>query len=86
MGAVREDYKKVKAEMSKKRQRISASEFSDRFTKIVSRHLAALPREEQDRRIKNAGRAAQGASRAGRSTTRIVEETRAIPLRYRTHE
>jgi hypothetical protein len=32
--------------MSKKRQRISASEFSDRFTKIVSRHLSALPPEE----------------------------------------
>jgi hypothetical protein len=42
--------------MSKKRQRISASDFSDRFTKIVSRHLSALPAEEQDKRIKNAER------------------------------
>ena len=72
--------------MSKKRQRMSASEFSDRFTKIVSRHLSALPPEEQDKRIKNAERAALAASRAERPTTRRVEETRAIPLLSRTHE
>ena len=72
--------------MSKKRQRISAREFSDRFTKIVSRHLSALPPEEQDKRIKNAERAALAASRAERPTIRRVEETRAIPLLSRTHE
>jgi len=72
--------------MSKKRQRISASELSDRFTKIVSRHLSALPAEEQDKRIKNAERAALAASRAERPTTRRVEETRAIPLLSRTRE
>ncbi len=72
--------------MSKKRQRMSASEFSNRFTKIVSRHLSALPPEEQDKRIKNAERAALAASRAERPTTRRVEETRTIPLLSRTHE
>ena len=72
--------------MSKKRQRISASEFSDRFTKIVSRHLSALPAEEQDKRIKNAERAALAASRAERPTSRRVEETRSIPLLSRTRE
>ena len=72
--------------MSKKRQRISASKFSDRFTKIVSQHLSALPPEEQDKRIKNAERAALAASHAERPTTRRVEETRAIPLLSRTHE
>jgi hypothetical protein len=72
--------------MPKERQRISASEFSDRFTKIVSRHLCTLPPEEQDKRIKNAERAALAASRAERPTTRTVEETRAIPLLSHTHE
>ncbi len=72
--------------MSKKRQRISASEFSNRFTKIVSRHLSALPAEEQDKRIKNAERAVFAASRAEHPTTRRVEETRAIPLLSRTRE
>ncbi len=48
--------------MSKKRLRISAREFSDRFTKTVSRHLSTLPAEEQDKRIKNAERTALGAS------------------------
>jgi len=66
--------------MSRKRQRISASEFSNRFTKIVSRHLSALPAEEQDKRIKNAERTVLAASRAERPTARRVEETRAIPL------
>jgi hypothetical protein len=72
--------------MSRKRKRISASEFSDRFTKIVSRHLSVLPPAEQDKRIKNAERAAIAASRAERPTTRRVEETRAIPLLSRTRE
>jgi hypothetical protein len=72
--------------MSKKRQRISAREFSNRFTKIVSRHLSALPPEEQDKCIKNAERTVLGASRAERPTTRRVEETRAIPLLSRTRE
>jgi hypothetical protein len=58
--------------MSKKNQRISAKEFSSQFTKIVSRHLSTLPPEEQDKRIKNAERAALGANRAERPTTRTV--------------
>ena len=72
--------------MSKKPKRITAREFSNRFTKIVSRHLSALPAEEQDKRIKKAERAALAASGAERPTTRRVEETRAIPLLSRTHE
>ncbi len=72
--------------MAKKRSRISAKEFSNRFTKIVSRHLSALPPGEQDKLIKNAERTALGASRAERPTTRRVEETQAIPLLSRTHE
>jgi len=72
--------------MSRKRRRINAREFSDQFTKIVSRHLGALPPEEQDKRIRNAERVAHGASRAERPTTRRVEETRVTPLLSRTHE
>jgi hypothetical protein len=66
--------------MSKKCLGISASEFSDCFTEIVSRHLSALPAEGQDTRMKNAERPALGASRAERPTTRRVEETWAVPL------
>ena len=72
--------------MSKRRQRLSANEFSDRFTEIVARHLAALSPEEQDTRIKNAEHAALDSSRVERPTARRVEETHAIPLRSRTHE
>ena len=74
------------AKMPKKAQRMSAREFSDRFTEIVSRHLATLPPEEQDKRVKNAERAARGINRAERPTTRRVEEIRPSPLRFRTHE
>jgi len=72
--------------MSKKRQRISAREFSDRFTKMVSRHLSTLPPEEQDKRIKKAERAAIAANRAERPIIHKVEETQAIPLLSRTRE
>jgi hypothetical protein len=72
--------------MTKKSQRMSAREFSSRFTKIVSHHLGALPPEEQDRRIKKAERTAVAASHAERPTARRVEETRAIPLLSRTRE
>ena len=48
--------------MTKKRRRISAREFSSRFTKIVARHLSALPHEEQDKRIRDAERTVLGAS------------------------
>ncbi len=72
--------------MSRKGRRISAKEFSDRFTKIVSRHLGGLPSEEQDKRIRNAERVAHGASRADRPTTGRVEETRATPLLSRSRE
>jgi hypothetical protein len=76
----------VGLKMPRKRQLISASEFSSRLTKIVSRHLFALPPAEQDKRIKNAERTAPAASRAERPITRRVEETRAIPLLSRTRE
>jgi hypothetical protein len=72
--------------MTKKRKRITAREFSSRFTKIVSRHLSALPTGEQERRIKNAARTALGASRAEHPTSCRVEETRAIPLLSRSRE
>jgi len=72
--------------MPKKTKRMSAREFSDSFTEIVSRHLAASPPNEQDRRIKNAERAARNITRAERPTTRRVEEIRPSPLRFRTHE
>ncbi len=72
--------------MTKKRKRISAREFSSRFTKIVSRHLSALPAEEQETRIRNAEHTALSASRAEHPTTRRVEETRAIPLLSHTRE
>ena len=48
--------------MPKESRRISAREFSSRFTKIVSRHLSALPPAEQDKRNKNAERAAMATS------------------------
>ncbi len=70
----------------KKTQQISAREFSDGFTEIVSRHLARLPPKEQDRRIKNAERAATRVSRAERPITHRVEEIRPNPLRCRIHE
>ncbi len=73
-------------EMAKKRRKISASEFSDRFTRIVSRHLSALPPEEQDKRIKNAERAALRATRAGHPTNHRAEETLSIPLLSHTRE
>jgi hypothetical protein len=72
--------------MTKKRRRISAREFSSRFTKIVSRHLSALPREEQDKRIKDAERTALGAIRAERPTSRRAEEIPTIPLLSRSRE
>jgi hypothetical protein len=70
--------------MPKKSGRISARAFSRRFTKVVSRHLSALPPAEQDKRNKNARRAAMATSRVERPTTRRVEETRTIPILSRT--
>jgi hypothetical protein len=72
--------------MTNKRKRITAREFSSRFTNIVSGHLSALPAEEQDKRIENAERTALGASRAEPPTSRRVEETRAIHLLSRSRE
>jgi len=72
--------------MPTKPKRISAREFSRRFTKIVSRHLSTLSPEEQDRRIRNAERTALSANRVERPTPRRVEETRAIPLLSRSRE
>jgi hypothetical protein len=72
--------------MARKPKRISTREFSKRFTKIVSRHLSALPPEEQDKRITSAERTALSANRAERPTTCRVEETRPIPLLSRSRE
>jgi len=72
--------------MRRKQKQISPREFSNRFTKIISRHLSSLPPEEQDRRIGNAQRTVARASRAERPTTRRVEETRVIPLLSRSRE
>jgi hypothetical protein len=82
----KQGFGEIGLKMPRKRQRLSASEFSDRFTRIVSRRLSALTPDEQDKRIEKAGHAAIPASRAGRPTTRRVEETRAIPLLSRTRE
>jgi hypothetical protein len=49
--------------MPKKSGRISAREFSSRFTEVVSRYLSALPPAEQDKRIMDAERAAMVTSR-----------------------
>jgi hypothetical protein len=72
--------------MARNGKRVSAREFSRRFTKIVSRHLSPLPPEEQDKRIKAAEQTALQASRASRPTTRRAEETRAIHLLSRSRE
>jgi hypothetical protein len=72
--------------MIKKRKRITAREFSSRFTKIVSHHLSALPAGEQERRIRNAEHTALSGNRAEHPTSRRVEETRAIPLLSRSRE
>jgi transposase len=72
--------------MTRKRRRMSAREFSTRFTKIVSRHLSALPAEEQEKRIRAAARTAHRLTRAERPTARTVEETPAIPLLSRSRE
>jgi hypothetical protein len=72
--------------MTKKRNGITARQFSSRFTKIVSDYLSALPAGEQERRIRNAARTALGASRAEHPTSCRVEETRAIPLLSRSRE
>jgi len=66
--------------MPSKRKRISARAFSNRFIKIVSRHLSALRPEEQDKQIRDAERTALGASHAERPTAHRVGETRTIPL------
>jgi hypothetical protein len=70
--------------MPKKSGRISAREFSIQFTKVVSRHLSALPPAEQDKHIKDAKRATMATSRVERPATRRVEEIQAIPLLSRT--
>ncbi len=79
------EFRKTRDElMAKKPKRISAREFSSRFTRIVSRHLSTLSPEEQEKRIRNAERAALSANRVGRPITRRVEEIRATPLLSRT--
>src|SRR5713101_7370664 len=60
-----------KSRKSKKR-RISAREFKEEFTRIVGSHLAALPPEEKDRRIRAAHRLVTSRSRGASATGRAV--------------
>ena len=72
--------------MPKKRRRMSAREFSSRFTKIVSRHLSTLPAEEQEKRIRAAERTVARLTRAERPTNRRAEETPTFPLLSHSRE
>ena len=74
-----------KAKRARKR-RVSAREFTNEFTKIVSGHLAKLPAGEQSKRIRAAERAALRRFRAASATTRGSADTRPIALSARTRE
>jgi hypothetical protein len=76
--------KRPKKKSTKKE--ISAREFNAEFTKIVSGHLATLPLEEQDRRIRSAHRVVTNRFRGASSTKRGADETRLTPLAARTRE
>jgi len=76
--------KKPKKKSTKKK--ISAREFNTEFTEIVAGHLATLPTEEQDRRIRSAHRVVASRFRGASSTKRGVDETRQTPLAARTRE
>ncbi|HUA01226.1 MAG TPA: hypothetical protein VMB02_12915 [Candidatus Aquilonibacter sp.] len=67
------------------KRKISADEFSAEFTKLVSNHLAALPADEQDKRIRAAHRRVS-RSRGASSTAREAADTPATRLSARTHE
>ena len=70
----------------KSTKKISAREFSKEFTNIVAGHLATLPVEEQDRRIRSAHRVVVNRFRGTSSTKRGSDDTRQTPLAARTHE
>ena len=77
------------AKKSKKdstRKRISAQEFNREFMAIVGGHLATLPADEQDRRVRSAHRVALSRSRGTSSTKRGVSGIRQSPLAARTRE
>jgi len=76
--------KKSKKNSTKKR--ISAQEFNQEFMTIVGGHLANLPADEQDRRIRSAHRVALSRSRGTSSTKRAVGGIRQSPLAARTRE
>ena len=50
------------------REKVSAREFSSEFTEIIAGHLATLPLEEQDRRIRSAHRVVVNRFRGASST------------------
>ena len=74
------------AKKAKKKRKVSAREFSKRFTRIVAAHLSTLPPDEQDRRIRAAERVATTRCRGVSATTRGVAETQRIHLAARTRE
>ena len=76
--------KRTKKKSTKKK--ISAREFNTEFTKIIAGHLATLPAEEQDRRIRSAHRVVANRFRGASSTKRGADETRLTPLAARTRE
>jgi hypothetical protein len=76
--------KKLKKKSRKKK--ISAREFNQEFTRIIGEHLATLPAEEQDRRIRSAQRVVVNRFRGASSTKQGVDETRQTPLAARTRE
>jgi len=75
-----------KSQKNSTRKRISAEEFNREFMAIVGEHLATLPSDEQDRRIRSAHRVAVSRSRGTASTKRGVGGIRQSPLAARTRE
>ena len=65
---------------------ISAREFDTEFTRIIVRHLATLPPEEQDRRIRAAQRVVSNHFRGVSSTKRVADKTLPTPFAVRTRE
>ena len=68
------------------KKRISAREFSQEFTEIVAGHLATLPAEEQERRIRSAQRVVISRLRGASATKQGAAETRRTPLAAHTRE
>ena len=71
------------AKMARGSGKISKKEFIDRFTKIVSDHLATMPLEEQRARLSAAERRLSIACCDKHPTTRGVGETDPIRLSAR---